>query len=57
MTEHLHTGMAAFAFAGVSAVVFMNLLRIFAIWLADKPQFEWLARAIGGVINFSVAGA
>lgn len=57
MTEHLHSGIYTFMFAGVSAVVFMNLLRIFAIWLADKPQGEWLAKAIGGVINFSVAGA
>lgn len=53
MSEHTHTGMYAFAFAGISALIFFNLLRLLAIWLADRPGAEWLARSIGGAITFS----
>ena len=52
MREHVHTGIFAFAFAGVSALVFFNLLRFVAIWGSDKPQLDWLSHMIGGALNF-----
>lgn len=52
MREHVHTGPFMFLFAGLSAVVFINLLRLIAIFAADKPSLEWLAKMIGGAISF-----
>lgn len=57
MREHVHTGPFAFLFAGVSALVFFNILRLVAIWLADKPQGEAIAKMIGGAINFTATEA
>lgn len=54
MQEHLHTGPLAFLFAGVSAVVFINLMRLAAIWLDDLPGFERVSRVIGGLVTFGV---
>lgn len=53
MQEHTHTGPIMFLFAGISAIVFLNILRFLAAYLADKPGTEWLAKAIGGLITFS----
>ena len=53
MQEHTHNGLVQFAFAGLSALVFLNLLRVIAIQLADNPRTEWAAKAIGGAITFS----
>lgn len=53
MREHVHTGPFAFLFAGISALVFFNVLRLIGIWAADKPGMEWLAGMIGGAINFT----
>ncbi len=55
MQEHVHTGPVMFLFAGMSALVFLNLLRLIAIALAGNERTEWLAQAIGGFINFTPA--
>lgn len=55
MQEHVHTGFVPFLFAGISAWIFLNLLRIIAIKLDDIEQTKWLAKAIGGTVNFSIA--
>lgn len=57
MREHVHTGPFAFLFAGVSALLFLNILRFIAIFAADKPGFEWIAKMIGGTITFSATEA
>lgn len=57
MREHVHTGPFSFLFAGISAWIFLNLLRILAIWAADKPQLEWVSKVIGGSINFGTVEA
>lgn len=57
MREHVHTGGFVFLYTGLSAWLFLNILRFVAIWADGKPQLEWLARAIGGSINFANAGA
>jgi hypothetical protein len=53
MREHVHSGPYAFLFAGVSALIFFNLLRFLAVWVADKPRFEWISTMIGGLITFA----
>lgn len=54
MQEHLHTGPLAFLFAGVSAVVFINLMRLAAIWLDDMPGFDRVSRVIGSLVSFGI---
>lgn len=56
MQEHTHTGIVAFAFAGLSALVMFNLLRYAAIQLDDHQQTRWIAKVIGASLNFSNAG-
>ena len=53
MQEHVHTGPFMFLFAGISALVFFNVLRLIAAHLADNPQTEWIAKGIGGLITFT----
>lgn len=55
MPEHVHTGPYDFLFVGVSALVFLNVLRIVAIWLSDR--YPSAARALGGLITFGVAAS
>lgn len=57
MREHVHTGGFAFLFAGISALVFLNILRLIAIFAADRPGMEWLAKMIGGAITFAATEA
>lgn len=54
MQEHVHTGIIPFMFAGLSALIFFNLLRILAIYLDEHEATRWLSKALGGTINFSV---
>lgn len=53
MREHVHTGPYMFLFAGLSALVFFNLLQWVAIWAADKPSLEWLAKMLAGALTFA----
>jgi predicted metal-binding membrane protein len=53
MHEHVHTGPYMFLWVGLSALVFLNLVRLLAIWAAQQPGLEWLARMLGGAITFS----
>ena len=57
MREHVHTGPFNFLFAGISALVFFNILRLFAIWAHDRPGMEWVATMIGGAISFTATEA
>ena len=54
MREHIHTGPYMVVWAGMSALIFFNVLRFIAIWSADKPSLEWLSKTIGGAITFSI---
>lgn len=46
MREHLHTGPAAFLFAGLSAIVMIHVLRIIAAQLADNPGTSGAGKAL-----------
>lgn len=52
MQEHIHTGPLAFLFAGVSAVIFLNILRLVAITLASRPGESRAATVIMSLISF-----
>lgn len=46
MREHVHTGPAAFVFAGLSAIVLIHVLRIVAAQLAERPGTEGAGKAL-----------
>lgn len=53
MQEHVHSGPVWFVTTGIGVILFLNLWRLIAAWLADKPQTEWLGRSMGALITFS----
>lgn len=55
MQEHVHTGPYQLVISGVAALIFFNLLRLIAVGLAGYPKWEWLAKAIGGLITFNAS--
>lgn len=46
MRDHIHTGPAAFLFAGLSAIVLIHVLRIIATQLADHTGTEGAGKAL-----------
>lgn len=46
MRDHIHTGPAAFLFAGLSAIVLIHVLRILAAQLADHDGTETAGKAL-----------
>jgi len=53
MQDHLHTGFISFLFAGVSAVVFIQLMRLASAKLVDNPATETVGKTLGAVVTFS----
>jgi len=51
MQEHTHTGVVAFLFAGISAVIFIQLLRLASAKLIDAG-FEGVGSSVGALVNF-----
>jgi hypothetical protein len=50
MREHVHWGFTNVIFAGVSAIIVMNVLRLIAVAVDDK--FPAVTHIIGGALNF-----
>lgn len=53
MQEHLHTGFPHVVFAGVSAILVIQALRLFSGWLVTTQRGEGAGRVIGSLVNFS----
>ena len=53
MEDHLHTGFVSFLFAGVSAVVFIQLMRLASAKLVDNPNTATIGKTLGAVVTFS----
>lgn len=51
MQEHVHTGVVSFLFAGISAVVFIQLMRLASAKLIEAGH-DGAGSAIGGLVNF-----
>lgn len=49
--EHVHTGVVAFLFAGISAVLFIQLLRLVSAKLIDAG-YEGAGSTLGAVVHF-----
>lgn len=52
MQDHIHTGFPAFVFAGLSAIVMINVLRLVAAQMVLRPGMEPAGRFIGSLVNF-----
>lgn len=51
MHEHVHTGVISFLFAGISAVVFIQMLNLSSAWLIANGH-ESSGRTLGSLVNF-----
>lgn len=47
MTNHVHTGITDFLFAGLAAIVLIHVLRIVAVKLSDNPSTAKIGTVIG----------
>lgn len=53
MQEHVHTGVVSFVFAGISAVVFIQLLRLVAAKMVEQGgAMEGAGKTVGALVNF-----
>lgn len=54
MNEHVHTGFAAFLFAGVSALIFLNLVRLGAAYAvkSETPAISSAGKTVGALVHF-----
>lgn len=53
MQEHIHTGFGSVVFAGVSAIIVIQALRLTSAWLiARGGGLEGAGRVIAGVVHF-----
>lgn len=52
MSDHVHTGVVSFVFAGVSAIVFIHLLRFAAAKMSNTDSMSSFGKALGGVVSF-----
>ena len=52
MSEHVHTGPVAFVFAGVAAIIMLNLVRIASAELVKRPGTEAIGKVAGSLVHF-----
>jgi hypothetical protein len=52
MHQHTHSGLLAFAYVTVAAIVGLNLVRLSAAWLAKNPKSEPIGNALGALVHF-----
>jgi hypothetical protein len=52
MQEHVHTGVVSFLFAGISAIVMFQLVRLGSAWLVTKGGvLESIGTSTGALVN------
>lgn len=51
MQEHVHTGIVSFLFAGISAVLFIQMVRLFSAKLIDTGH-EGAGSTLGSLVHF-----
>jgi hypothetical protein len=52
MEGHLHTDFPMFVFAGVSAIVFIHLLRFLAAQMVSNEGTRGAGEVLGAIVNF-----
>lgn len=51
MQEHIHTGFAAFMFAGISAIVMFNVVKLLSAQMVLHPTTEGAGKVIGSLVH------
>lgn len=51
MSEHVHTGVISFLFAGISAVIFIQLTRMVAQKMVEAG-YDGAGSSLGALVNF-----
>lgn len=51
MQEHVHTGPVAFIFAGVAAIIAIQLVKLAAAELVKRPATEGAGKVLGSIIQ------
>ena len=52
MQEHVHTGPVAFVFAGLAAIIMIQLLRLAAAELVKRNATEPAGKVLGSLVHF-----
>lgn len=52
MQPHVHTGFVSFVFAGLAAVVFIQLMRLGAAKLVQHDSTKGIGETIGSLVSF-----
>jgi hypothetical protein len=52
MHQHTHTGVIAFVYVTVAAIVGLNLVRLGAAMLASNAKTETVGKALGALVHF-----
>lgn len=52
MQEHIHTGFVAFLFAGLSAIVLIQLIRIGSAYMVQNDRLEPAGKVLGSLVHF-----
>lgn len=51
MQEHVHTGLVSFLFAGISAVIFIQMLRLLSAKMVETGH-DGAGSTIGALVHF-----
>jgi hypothetical protein len=49
--EHVHTGPVAFLFAGIAAIVVINLVKLASAELVKRPTTEGAGKVLGSLVH------
>lgn len=49
--EHVHTGPVAFVFAGIAAIIMIQLVRLASAEMVKRPSTEPLGKVLGSIIQ------
>lgn len=52
MHQHTHSGLIAFAYVTIAAIVGLNLVRLGAAWMVKNPSTEPAGKALGALVHF-----
>lgn len=52
VSEHVHTGPVSFVFAGIAAIIFLNLVKLASAELVKRPGTEGIGKVAGSLVHF-----
>jgi len=49
--EHVHTGPVSFVFAGIAAILMIQLVKLLSAEMVKRPAFEPAGKVLGSIIQ------